>query len=84
MGGTLTLTRTRRLDFSTTLRGSETVGGWGVVLCTLLGPEGPGRLIFGSTDLDLWTFRTLRGVVVMDLGPCGSFGFCVEGVPPVF
>jgi len=43
MGGTLTLTRTCRSDPVQPACGFGTVFWWERVLCTLLGPEGPGR-----------------------------------------
>ena len=55
MGGTLTLTRTCRPDSVQPACGFGTVIRWGVVLCTLLGPEGPGRWIFGCIDRTFWT-----------------------------
>ena len=47
MGGTLTLTRTESPDPVQPACGFGTVVFSGSVLCTLLGPEGPGR---GSSD----------------------------------
>jgi hypothetical protein len=61
MGGTLTLAGTRSPDPVQRLRTFGRVGFLGTVLCTLLGPEGPGRLIFGSGRSDLLDFVRRHG-----------------------
>ena len=73
MGGTLTLARTCRSDPVQPACGFGTVVGWGVVLCTLLGPEGPGR-------------RRLRTVSIGPLDFCRlrSFGFVAGEYRPYF
>ena len=73
MGGTLTLTWTCRSDPVQRLRMFGTVFWRGGVLCTLLGPEGPGR-------------RRLRAVSIGPLDFCrhGFYGFLAGEYRPYF
>ena len=80
MGGTLTLV-THGVVFQYNCLQFGTKIMVVVILCTLLGPEGPGRSVFG-VDWNLWTdgtfgYHGLRTrVMVTVCGGCGR-------VPPV-
>jgi hypothetical protein len=71
MGGTLTLTRTESPDPVQPACGFGTVVFSGTVLCTLLGPEGPGRLIFTDRPIGPLDSCRLRfsGFVVGEYRP---------------
>ena len=74
MGGTLTLTRTGSPDPVQRLRMFGTVVFSGTVLCTLLGPEGPGRP--QSSD---W-----EPIGPLDFVRLDHFGVLVEEYRPYF